>query len=202
MATLIAQGAKYDRTKSVTTLDGTLPEDRSLYGGKFGPSVIAALKKSPDVQSVVRNALLQVDSPIPVTHLVKLIYSCPGVLRVSIPKARTVTAAIAPEDATRNLAIRIWPFKNIRNAGKNVNVYIIDTGVSNHSDLTGRFTRRPRANVAVVVDSPDADNTNDAQSHGRNHRREIPELSLNSDIMAGLVFAVNDSKGKGAVINI
>jgi hypothetical protein len=62
---LISQGAKCDTTKSVITLDSPALEKLSFYGGIFGPSVIAALKKSPDVKSVVENTLVQVDSPIP-----------------------------------------------------------------------------------------------------------------------------------------
>ncbi|KAJ6571210.1 peptidase S8/S53 domain-containing protein [Mycena capillaripes] len=233
LKTLIAQGAKCDRTKSAITLDGAFPEKLSLYGGTFGPSVIAALKKSPDVKSVVGNTLLQVDSPIPITpeaNVTKRAFlfdttqtNSWSLARLNT-KARTVTAAIAQEDATRNRGTRNWPFKNIRNAGKNVNVYIIDTGVSDHSDLTGRITRRPRANVAVAVDSPDADNTNDAQGHGTKMAGIIAGKTCGvakfatiipvkasqgntgtitqMDVMAGLAFAANDAKGKGSVINI
>jgi hypothetical protein len=67
---LIAEGAKCDSTKSQITLDGAAFAKLSFYGGIFGPSVISAIKKSPDVKSVVGNTLLEVDSPIPVTSSV------------------------------------------------------------------------------------------------------------------------------------
>jgi hypothetical protein len=64
---LIVEGAKCDKTKSSITLDGPAFAKLPFYGGIFGPSVLSAIKKSPDVKSVVGNTLLEVDSPIPVT---------------------------------------------------------------------------------------------------------------------------------------
>jgi hypothetical protein len=47
---------------------------------------------------------------------------------------------------------------------RNIQVYIIDTGVSDHSDLTGRITRRPGANVATGA--ANIDDTTDTNGHG------------------------------------
>jgi hypothetical protein len=110
-------------------------------------------------------------------------------------KTKTVIAAIGPEvdepanPNDRNRHTRNWPFKNIRDAGKginvciyksqvhvilngNVQVYVIDTGVNDHSDLAGRISRRRGANVAT--DATNVDDTNDIQGHGvRRHRNII-----------------------------
>jgi hypothetical protein len=67
---LITEGAKCDSIKSQITLDGAAFAKLSFYGGIFGPSVISAIKKSPDVKSVAGNTLLEVDSPISFTSSV------------------------------------------------------------------------------------------------------------------------------------
>ncbi|KAJ6514141.1 peptidase S8/S53 domain-containing protein [Mycena vulgaris] len=234
--TLITQGAKCDRTKSKITLDSPAVAKLSLYGGIFGPSVLAALKKSPEVKSVVSNTLIEVDSPIPVTpagNLTKRAFSFDTTQTNSWSLARlntkkkTVTTAISEEDfsanapaTARNRNTRNWPFTNIRNAGKGVNVYIIDTGVSDHSDLTGRIVRRRGANVATGA--ANIDDTTDSNGHGTKMAGIIAGQTCGVakfaniipvkagatgtitqlDIMAGLAFAVTDAKGAGGVINI
>ncbi|KAJ7137468.1 peptidase S8/S53 domain-containing protein [Mycena crocata] len=236
---LIAQAAKCDRIKSKVTLDNAAVQKLSFYGGIFGPSVVAALKKLPEVKSVVANTLVEVDSPIPVRASMgngtvemekrALLFDTTQTNSWSLARlntgTRTVTDAIAQEDfstaaTARNRNTRNWPFKNIRNAGRNVNVYIIDTGVSDHSDLTGRIVRKRGANVATGA--ANIDDTTDNQGHGTKmagiiagqtcgvakFANIIPVKAGNNaaitqmDIIAGLAFAVSDANGAGGVINI
>ncbi|KAJ7923083.1 peptidase S8/S53 domain-containing protein [Mycena leptocephala] len=50
---------------SRVVLEGPLFEKLSMYGGVFGPSVIDAISKSPDVKSVAPNTWTELDSTIP-----------------------------------------------------------------------------------------------------------------------------------------
>ncbi|KAJ7448943.1 peptidase S8/S53 domain-containing protein [Mycena latifolia] len=235
---LITQGAKCDSTKSAITLDSPVVAKLSMYGGIFGPSVVAALKKSPDVKSVVGNTLLEVDSPIPIapaanvttrgltTKFATTQTNSWSLARLNTGK-KTVTDAISEEDFTpnapasaRNRNTRNWPFTNVQNAGQGINVYIIDTGVSDHDDLAGRIVRKNGANVATGA--ANIDDTTDTNGHGTRMAGIIAGQTVGVaksatiipvkagatgaisqlDIMAGLAFAVTDAKGKPGVINI
>ncbi|KAJ7458623.1 peptidase S8/S53 domain-containing protein [Mycena latifolia] len=243
---LVAQAAKCDRTKSAITLDGPDLEKLSLYGGVFGPSVIAAIRRLADVQSVVADTLVQAESVIPLTPAANLTKRAQfdttqtntwGLARLNtgtktvLKQFKVVENLVNPSATDKNRNSRNWPFKNIRNAGNGVNasrprVYVIDTGVSDHTDLTGRIIRRPGANVAVPgVRSDDTTDTTIA-SHGTRMAgiiagatcgvaksvNIIPVKAGNSEritqmgIMTGLFFALQDAKGQGtlskSVINI
>ncbi|KAJ7465684.1 peptidase S8/S53 domain-containing protein [Mycena latifolia] len=243
---LVAQAAKCDRTKSAITLDGPDLEKLSLYGGVFGPSVIAAIRKLADVQSVVADTLVQAESVIPLTPAANLTKRAQfdttqtntwGLARLNtgtktvLKQLKVVENLVNPSATDKNRNSRNWPFKNIRNAGNGVNasrprVYVIDTGVSDHTDLTGRIIRRPGANVAVPgIRSDDTTDTTIA-SHGTRMAgiiagatcgvaksvNIIPVKAGNSEritqmgIMTGLFFAFQDAKGQGtlskSVINI
>jgi hypothetical protein len=62
---LMADGDKRDGMTSRVVLEGPLFEKLSMYGGVFGPSVIDAIRKSPDVKSVAPNTWAGLDSTIP-----------------------------------------------------------------------------------------------------------------------------------------
>jgi hypothetical protein len=62
---LMADGDKRDGMTSRVVLEDPLFEKLSMYGGVFGPSVIDAISKSPDVKSVAPNTWTELDSTIP-----------------------------------------------------------------------------------------------------------------------------------------
>ncbi|KAJ6571203.1 peptidase S8/S53 domain-containing protein [Mycena capillaripes] len=174
---------------------GAFPEELSLYRV---PSIIAALKKSPDVKSVVGNTLFQVDSPISIT-----------------PQANITKRAFL-FDTTQTDS---WSLARLNTKARTVTAAIVPQYFTTPGEEIGHS-----ANVAVAVDSPNADNTDDAQCHGtkmagiiagqtcgvaklatiipvkasQGNTRTITQM----DIMARLAFAANDAKGKGGVVNI
>lgn len=242
---LFAQGASCDGVKSAVTLDFPVFEQLALYGGVFGPSVIAAIKKSPDVSRVTADTLVGSESVLPVvpegnvtkralfkfeetkgTWFLARLNSG----KESVIKRFKVQNMFGPADENPlNVESFNWRFKNLKNAGKGVNVYLLDSGVNDHDDLEGRIIRRPGANVdpaitnAGPVDTTDpADDTTDsAPGHGTKmagliagktvgvaKSANIIPVKVGSfatftqmSIGAGIGFAIEDARGDGGVIS-
>ncbi|KAJ7115161.1 peptidase S8/S53 domain-containing protein [Mycena epipterygia] len=230
---LIAEGIKIDHMTSVITLDGPVVAQLSMYGGVFGPSVVAGIKKLSDVKSVVADTVLEVESPLPCVPLgsVKTQDTTQtntwNLARLNTG-VQSVLAVFGPESPLRNRNTYTWPFTFLPNAGKGVNVYLIDTGVNDHVDLAGRIIRKANSNVYPTTpkeqrgDTTAATNQADA-GHGTHmagviagttfgvakYANIIPIKAANDEgqlsrmgVMAGLIFALTDSNGKGGVINL
>jgi hypothetical protein len=125
-----------------------------MYGGIFGPSVIAALKKLADVKTIIANTLVELDSPVHAgasvdnattqgiffdttqtnTWCAFASLICPSLeiyphLCRNLARLNTGTEMVDEviddrdkSGALRDQNTRNWPFRNFRNAGKNVNV--------------------------------------------------------------------------------
>ncbi|KAJ7880653.1 peptidase S8/S53 domain-containing protein [Mycena leptocephala] len=231
----IAEGVKCDGIISVITLDGPIFADLAMYGGIFGPSVLAALKKLADVKTIIANTLVELDSPVHAGASVDnattqgIFFDTTQTNTWNLARLNTGTEMVDEviddrdkSGALRDQNTRNWPFRNFRNAGKNVNVYLIDTGVSDHNDLAGRIVRKRNANVTPGAPPAQRDDTTDTNGHGTKlagviagqtvgvakYANIIPIKAANDaqitqmGIMAGIAFAVADSTGQPAVINL
>ncbi|KAJ7148457.1 peptidase S8/S53 domain-containing protein [Mycena crocata] len=172
---LIADATACEKTPSKVAFAEPFCTKLSMYGGTFGPSLIAALKSSPDIESVVADTLAEEDSPtvmIP-SHNV----TSQRVINSQFQRTQTngwglarLNTGVQPvtvfgaEDATRNRGTRNWPYTFRADAGKNVDVYVIDSGVSDHTDLAGRIDRARGQNFALQAPSPS--DTVDEFGHG------------------------------------
>ncbi|KAJ7908385.1 peptidase S8/S53 domain-containing protein [Mycena leptocephala] len=166
---LMADGDKRDGMTSRVVLEGPLFEKLSMYGGVFGPSVIDAISKSPDVKSVAPNTWTELDSAIPTpivgnaTMLVE--YETTQTNTWALHRLNNKNRPVAMT-GDRSVDSLNWPFKNYRNAGQGINVYIIDTGVNDHTALAGRITRLLGANVDPNAQPNELDDSSDSHGHG------------------------------------
>ncbi|KAJ7124214.1 peptidase S8/S53 domain-containing protein [Mycena epipterygia] len=164
---LFPEAEKCDKIKPEILMDGPLFKEMGYYGGLFGPSLVAAIKKMPGVESVEPDTIVEAESCIPDPN------SVAGNVTVqehfpdttwNLNRLNTREAAVHL-DQEHTLASRNWPFTTIdvHGIGQEVNVYVIDSGVNDHPDLEGRIFRIPKANV-IEGDNPE--DTMDTYGHG------------------------------------
>ncbi|KAF8184117.1 peptidase S8/S53 domain-containing protein [Mycena galopus ATCC 62051] len=176
---LIKQSEKCESTKSFITLDATAIR---IYGGIFGPSVIAAIRKSSDVAVVVAERLLDTPGdPLVSPERGNAKKNATTSMNPDFAKTRktdinswglhrlnTKNMPVKETDAQNRNTLN-WEFEFIDSMGAGINVYVVDSGVNDHKDFGGRIKRESGTNLVKGATNP-ADTSDEGAPVGHGTR--------------------------------